>query len=806
MNETHKHGRRDARPTFLLLSVLSLALLTVLMFADVLLRPAPPLLSDYGTDLSTQFLFWREFGFSELRHGNFALWNPYVFCGMPFFGMFQSALLYPPNWLYLVLPLVHAVNFGIALHVFLLGLFMLLWLSRCGLHPLACLLGAILAMFSGPYFLHIYAGHLTSLCAMTWTPLILLCVDGLLGRPSLRWFLLATFAVTMQLLAGHPHQVFYALVTVILYAGLGLAKPPRRFGGLALLAGAYAFAFCIGAAQVLAGAEMGKESLRSGGLSIEVAGMLSFPPENLLTLIAPGVFGLDGEVPYWGRWYFWETSLFFSVTGLVLACIGLAGCGKVGRLRSGVIAGILIVLALGHYTPLFPLLYHWVPGFNSTRGNCKFSFYALLFLTRLAAGGFDRLLHEKRQPAAFKFGLTQPASLVFCCALLVCIAAFFFQSDSSSKSPRLIPEFLAYLEKSGETYSPDLYAKGGFAHQAAAQAAMSLWIAAATLVAIAVCLELARRRRWGPHVLFALAAVEILLFAASTRKTFDPERAYFRSVERSVSGHPGDYRILQTFNENNTIPARIPNIWGYDPGVPRRYAEFMAFTQGQSLDRLTDQVAVKRLSPLHRILRCRYYFERTGDGFKIVTGENPLPHLLLVRDYRVEKDRDAIFRALAEPGFDPRRTVLLESEPRPAPAVLPAPGGGAAPASADAPGTATLVDSSTDHLTVAADLAAPAILLITDGYSRGWRARPVGKSAQESYDVMPADHVLRAVPLAAGLHTIRIEYLPNLYRIGKWVSIFSLILYTALLAWAFRRKDDKGGMTNTGGDREKDGD
>jgi uncharacterized membrane protein YfhO len=47
------------------------------------------------------------------------------------------------------------------------------------------------------------------------------------------------------------------------------------------------------------------------------------------------------------------------------------------------------------------------------------------------------------------------------------------------------------------------------------------------------------------------------------------------------------------------------------------------------------------------------------------------------------------------------------------------------------------------------------------------------------------------VPLAAGRHTIRIEYLPGLYRIGKWVSILSLILYTALLAWALRRKKRK---------------
>ena len=75
--------------------------LTLLMFVDVLFSPRGVILSQLGTDLSSQFVYWREFGFSQLGQGNLALWNPHIFSGMPYFGGFQSALLYPLNWLFL---------------------------------------------------------------------------------------------------------------------------------------------------------------------------------------------------------------------------------------------------------------------------------------------------------------------------------------------------------------------------------------------------------------------------------------------------------------------------------------------------------------------------------------------------------------------------------------------------------------------------------------------------------------------------------------------------------------------------------
>jgi hypothetical protein len=182
------------------------------------------------------------------------------------------------------------------------------------------------------------------------------------------------------------------------------------------------------------------------------------------------------------------------------------------------------------------------------------------------------------------------------------------------------------------------------------------------------------------------------------------------------------------------------------------------------------------------MLRLEYVLGQSDDAVQVLAGPPqipaPLPRLALLRDYAVHPTERDVLTALDSPDWDPTRTVLLESEPHPAP-VRGTDGG-----------TVTLRDESTDHLTIAADLPAPAILLVTDAYSRGWHARAVEDSGQAAYEVMPADAVLRAVPLAAGRHLIRLEYVPDGYRLGVVVSCLALgaLGLVGLRAWTSRTR------------------
>ena len=82
-----------------------------------------------------------------------------------------------------------------------------------------------------------------------------------------------------------------------------------------------------------------------------------------------------------------------------------------------------------------------------------------------------------------------------------------------------------------------------------------------------------------------------------------------------------------------------------------------------------------------------------------------------------------------------------------------------------------------------ANLPHPAILLITDAYSNGWRARPLEGSAQRAYTVVPATYVLQAIPLSQGHHRIQIEYRPVGFRVGAWISLAALLGFVSVVGY-----------------------
>ncbi len=129
------------------------------------------------------------------------------------------------------------------------------------------------------------------------------------------------------------------------------------------------------------------------------------------------------------------------------------------------------------------------------------------------------------------------------------------------------------------------------------------------------------------------------------------------------------------------------------------------------------------------------------------------------------QDRDRILAALNAPSLDPRRTVILETDPEPR------------PAPDTPPGTVRLLSTDSNSLMIAADLPRPMLLLITDAYSRYWRAVSMPGSIQSEYQVMPTDYMLMVVPMAAGHHVLRLEYAPPEGVIGRWISPGALLTY-----------------------------
>jgi hypothetical protein len=730
------------------------------MFADVVFTSRPRILSDRQNDLASQFIYWHAFAADQLRHGRLPLWNPHVFSGMPFLGWAQSGVLYPPNWLDMLLPLPLSINFGVALHIFLAGLFTYIWGLRRGLRPTAAVLSGALFMFSGAYFLHVYAGHLSLLCAIAWMPLVLASVDGWTQTRARGWILLGAAAIALQIFAGDIQACFYTAVTAGLLLVFDLIGNGKRVEALLGFLAMYGVAAALGSVQLLTSFQAASESVRSGGVSYQFASMLSLAPENLLTLLAPGFFGNMLAAPYWGRWYLWEMCLFIGISGLSLAIYG-AVCGERNNRRTLVpLTIILLVLALGSNTPLFPFLYRWVPGFDRFRANAKFIIEASLFMATLAGAGLDQLLQNPQGHKRWALGFLLTAIIVFGAALKLRSAA------SAAEPPNWWAAAMRTVNDTQESYLPPAtFADAVFVKEAGVFASRGLFIAAIEFLVVGALVFLTGVSRKAAYALALMAVAEIFVFARSTRVTFELSATESPPLKAFLDQHPGDYRIFYPRIPNIAMALGGEDVWGYTPLALKRYAEFMAFTQGQPPEGATQYLDFTRLHPLHALLRWRYVFIPGANGDHIVTAKSVMPHLQLFQEYRVVSGRDEIFQAMMSPTFHHQQQVILETEPNPAPAPFAE------------TGTATIVDSSPGRLIIEADLPHPAILLITDAYSNGWRGRSLANTAQTTYQVLPADYAIQAVPLSAGHHHFQLEYLPQAYQIGKWTSLASIILF-----------------------------
>jgi hypothetical protein len=493
--------------------------------------------------------------------------------------------------------------------------------------------------------------------------------------------------------------------------------------------------------------------------------MLALPPENFITLFAPDFFGQIAG--YWGRWYLWETSLFIGVAGLAFAIYATIRCERGTKWRPLIVIFVSFLFALGAYTPLFGFLYRWVPGFDRFRSISKFSFLASLFVCLLAATGFERLLRQKRIETSF-------IAAVFAGVAALSLAGWWTATTACWQG------LMKASRTSGQSYLfPQLYASAEFVTQSQHRAAMSLFVAAGACALLGIILTFAKRQ---PRALFgviALGLVETFVFAHGTRATLDSTTIVNSDEKRFLDEHPGDYRIMNVANPNSAMSIGAQDMWGYEATVVRRYAEFMTWSQGGDPDQAMSYVRFVRYDPLFAMLRLRYVFGQQGTELEIGDApEPPMSHLHLISSYRVLPDRNAIFDALRSVAFDPAREVILETEPEPK------------PSRAESAGAARIVTASTDALEIEVDVEQPSILLVTDAFTPSWRVVALPGSAQTNYKLLPANYILRAIPLIAGHHHLRVEYARDALAIGKWISILASVAFLAALGWCWKNRLD----------------
>src|ERR1043166_419528 len=157
-------------------------------------------------DHSDYFQPLRWYTAMSLKAGHLPLWNPYNASGEPWLANPQTAVFYPPAWLFVALPFETAMMLYLALHLALLGGGALLLFARRNSLG-AALIGATALMLCGPTLSLLDVQN--NLTTFAWIPLVLWC--GLTRANAMG----SAAAISMSFLAGEP---LFAAIGALLFA------------------------------------------------------------------------------------------------------------------------------------------------------------------------------------------------------------------------------------------------------------------------------------------------------------------------------------------------------------------------------------------------------------------------------------------------------------------------------------------------------------------------------------------------------------------------------------------------------------
>jgi hypothetical protein len=135
--------------------------------------------------------------------------------------------------------------------------------------------------------------------------------------------------------------------------------------------------------------------------------------------------------------------------------------------------------------------------------------------------------------------------------------------------------------------------------------------------------------------------------------------------------------------------------------------------------------------------------------YAMIDFSNALPRVKLYSNWAVPTNDATVLTNLADPAFDPEKSVLVSSE-------TPVTKSSAAPGSN--PGEATITQYHPKFIQIQADAKTPAVLLLNDRIAPNWQVFVDHQRA----DLLRCNYIMRGVYLSPGSHTVEFRYRPPL--------------------------------------------
>ena len=755
---------QDGQAQWPLFPVLGLFAIGWLAFAWPWLSGAVTIPWDAKAHFAPQIQFLAQ----SLARGESPFWLPYAFSGIPQIADPQSMMFSPP---FLALALVNGNPSLTAIDAALLAALLIagwtvIWLARdLGWHWGGALVAALGFCFGAAMAWRLQ--HFGQVLSLAYLPLCLIALRrGLLAsawRRGAAWGALAGLAAAFIVLGRDQVGLLavYVLAGFVFWQLVGAQEigPAARRAVAPLIAGGIVGAAVI-ALPILMTLLYAGQSNRPE-IDFIGAGRGSLHPGLLVTALFPHLFGAAGRMEdYWGPPSFaWQgTDLFIAQNvgqlyiGAPLMLLLIAGLVRGVLFRREIaffpiVLAIMLLYALGWYTPVFRAFYEVLPGVNLYRRPADAVFLIGAFAA-LCAGYVAHLLLSGEMPEARRWQRGLEVGVVIIAGLLAILLALRLDRLGMAVQPLLIGA---------------AWIAGGAAALWTAERLRLLRPLSATLVLAGVLTaDLAVNN--GPNGASAMATGELDMLEPDSRS---PTLALLKA--RTAAGSTDTLRPrvelagLGFHWPNASLTHRLDHTLGYNPVRPGAYAR--ATGAGDTVG-LPDQRKFTALMPSYRstladLLGLRFIatgvpvevidtslkpgdlrlVAKTADGYVY---ENPraMPRVLFARR-AVAADFEGMIASGRWPEADLSDTVLLE----------PAAAGGPGERRA---GTARIASWHHGSVVIEADSPEGGWVVLHDPWQPWWRATVDGAAAE----ILKANVLFRAVAVGPGRHEVRFSFSP----------------------------------------------
>ncbi len=702
-------------------------------------------------DVLQQLYPWKTLAIDTLKTGNLPLWNPYNFAGSPLLANNQSAIFYPLNFLYGILPQLWAWTILIMLQPILATFFMYLYCRKVYLSTTASLLATI--AFGYSLFMSVFLEYNTLGQIMIWLPLALWAIEK--GRDRLTSLSLGIFgfAIIAAGLGGHLQLFVLTLIFVFFYLLFRVQKKAFLFCHLTILF----ISLGIGAIQHIPTWELLGLSARANHPYQYLIDTLLIQPHQLLKFISPDIFGNPATRNYLPADSYPSKALYIGLIPLILAVTSLVSRKKNDFVNffSGTSIFLLLIILR---TPLSEFLYRFPIPFLSTSSPTNAIFLMSFSLAVLAGFGWDSIQKEKKQ-------------LIFSIVVIGILLAMSW--------------FMGGTQKNNIIYTTFLFAASVFGLSL-------LWITQMKKAAVALLIVL---------------TVFDLLYFFNKFNPFVPPVLVFPNT--TVTDWLQKNTAIDRFWGYGTaaIPANIATQYhvfspdGYDPLYPKQYGELITGSQnGRVSRRFTNQTrSDAKIAPgygitdlpgnpyrlkLLELLGVRYILDRSENGstevtfpatlfkekailgdWRIFEFQYALPRAYLASSFEIYSSPEQFENRFFDPSFDPRETILLEEKP------------GIMPIANNSNGSLSITTYEPNKVIIETLSDSPKLLFLSDTYFPGW----IATIDSQPTKIYRAFYAFRAVVVPEGSHSVSFTYQPQSFLLGTKVAIISLILFAVAL-------------------------